>query len=265
VEGNRTAANLMLEMDLEDLQINIIRKSEEEYYVIVYDPMPVGSGLLDQMIDQWESMLEAIIEALNNCKNNCVDSCYDCHRTYKNSFYHPNLNMFEAVRLLTERKTTPKKVSSTGPSVSAIPRYITPIAMKSEMFLRKISQEHGFHPFQEQEPISLEVLLKRTLPDFYYEDQTRDLRITIYLDCLSKEIQSNEEKMKIEHYIKTILRSRGFHVMEIVSSDLDDSAIQNLHLNTLSDILKKSRFEYGFRIRTCCRIIKWVYNEKKGR
>lgn len=238
-EGIRTAANIELEMDPEDLQINLIRKSEEEYDVILYDPMPGGSGLLDQMIDQWESMIEAGIEALNNCKNNCLNSCYDCLRTYRNSFYHPNLNRFEAVRLLTERKTTPKKGPSTPPSVSAIPISVTPISIRSEVLLRKILQDHGFPPFQEQVPIPLEGSIKRTLPDFYYEDPSRDLRIAIYLDGLSKGIHGNEERMKVDHYIRTILRSKGINVIEIAASDLDDPKVMNMHLGIIGNVIKK--------------------------
>ena len=49
-EALRTAATRLLDMGLEDLQLILVRKPDEKLDLLIFDPMPGGSGLLEQML-----------------------------------------------------------------------------------------------------------------------------------------------------------------------------------------------------------------------
>jgi hypothetical protein len=226
-------------MDPEDLQIQVFRIAEEEFNVMIYDPMPGGSGLLDQIIEKWEDIISAGVDALRNCKGNCETSCYDCLRTYRNMFYHQNLDRHEAVNLLEDLNTKPKKVSSLPPNIINRPGPKGGSTNTPEMRLSRLLQEHGFPPFDKQHVIQMEGSIKRTKPDFYYEDERKDIRIAIYLDGLSKKIHGNAERQRTDHFIRSYLRSKGYNVIEIAATDLDDPAVMNMHVNSLSRALQR--------------------------
>jgi len=236
-EGIRTSANIHLEMDPDDLQLHLFRMGEEEYDIVIYDPMPGGSGLLDQMIEQWVSLLDSGIEALSNCSSNCEKSCYDCLRTYRNMFYHEHLDRHRAVELLQERKTEPKLISTIPPNIVG-KKPEGKSTNPKEMKLAKLLEEHGFPPFDRQKVIPIEGSYQRTKPDFYYEDERKDIKIAIYLDGLSKGIHGNLETKKKDHYIRTYLRANGYDVVEIAATDLDDPALMNMYYHSISNVFK---------------------------
>jgi ATP-dependent helicase YprA (DUF1998 family) len=46
--------------------------------VLLYDPMPGGSGLLDQLAERWEEVRDAALMLLTHCPSACESSCIDC-------------------------------------------------------------------------------------------------------------------------------------------------------------------------------------------
>lgn len=238
VEGLRLAANICLEMDIDDLQILLFSKGEDEFDALLYDPMPGGSGIIDQMLEDWKAIIQTGILAMENCENHCEKSCYNCLRTYWNMMSHKDLDRHVASALLRKLDSQPRLVSSVPPNISTSgpegESTNTP-----EMRLAAILKEHGFPSFQRQQEILLEGSIKRTIPDFYYENPVTNIKIAIYLDGLSKDIHGNEETMRKDHYIRTILRSKGISVVEIAVTELDDPAILELHLKIIGDSLKK--------------------------
>ena len=53
-EALRTAATRLLDMGLEDLQLLLVRKPDDKLDLLIFDPMPGGSGLLEQMLSRWQ-------------------------------------------------------------------------------------------------------------------------------------------------------------------------------------------------------------------
>jgi hypothetical protein len=53
-EALRTAATRLLDMGPDDLQLLLIRKPDDSLDLLIYDPMPGGSGLLEQMLSRWQ-------------------------------------------------------------------------------------------------------------------------------------------------------------------------------------------------------------------
>ena len=81
--------------------------------------------------------------------------------------------------------------------------------------------------------------IKRTIPEFYCEYGIRGIKEETNQDGLSKGIHGNPERQRNDPYIMTYLRSHGYEVIEIVSSDLDDSEVMKKHLRNIAFILNK--------------------------
>ena len=58
-EALRTAATRLLDMGPDDLQLLIVEKPDDKQDLLIYDPMPGGSGLLDQMLVRWQELIAA--------------------------------------------------------------------------------------------------------------------------------------------------------------------------------------------------------------
>ena len=73
------AATRVLDMHLDDLQVLVIGYVDrEEVDGFLWDPMPGGSGLLDQITERFEEIVEAAFAILNDCPSACTSSCIDC-------------------------------------------------------------------------------------------------------------------------------------------------------------------------------------------
>ena len=93
LEALRTGATRILEMDREDLNTLVIGQPGSEVALgLLYDPMPGGSGLLDQICARFPDVVEAGLEIVETCPSVCVRACIDCLYTFRNAFYHRFLN-----------------------------------------------------------------------------------------------------------------------------------------------------------------------------
>src|SRR5271166_4233903 len=99
-EGLRTAATRLLDMGHEDLQLLLVQKPDEKTDLLIYDPMPGGSGLLEQLLSRWKELVAAARELLTGCVLACDTACYSCLKTFRNQFYHALLNRHDAQPLM---------------------------------------------------------------------------------------------------------------------------------------------------------------------
>lgn len=237
-EGLRMAANISLEMEPEDLQILLFADSEESHHLLIFDPMPGGSGIIDQLIDEWAQIIGHGITALKNCTGACESACYDCLKTYRNMLYHTNLNRFRAIELLEELRNEPGKIGSIPPSegetTSEGESTNTP-----EMRLASIFERHEFPAFDRQKSIPLPGALQLTKPDFYYESADGAIKVAVYLDGLSKKIHGSEERQKIDSFIRAVLGSQKVDIEVISASALDDPVMLRYHLMSIAQKLRR--------------------------
>jgi len=241
VEGMRLAASICLEMEAEDLQVLMLPKDEGSSDVLLYDPMPGGSGLIDQIIDSWPSIIEMGITSLKNCNNQCETSCYDCLRTYRNSFHHKELNRHTAMEIMSDFVKAPVKVASLPPRSPRKPVVGTPTNI-AEFRLEKWLNDNGFKGFDKQTIIDLTgCSIKSTKPDFYYEDNVTSTRLAIYLDGMSKAIHGNQEKDRIDRLIRNWLVVNGVNVVEITAASLDDPELMDLYKRQISIYLNNRK------------------------
>ncbi|EHQ34552.1 DEAD/DEAH box helicase [Methanoplanus limicola] len=234
-EGLKAGANISLEMDTNDLDYIIIMQNEDQAEVFLYDPMPGGSGILDQVLEQWNKIIKHGVNALRNCPNNCESSCYECLKSYGNMHHHKYLDRYRAIELLEDINGPISKFGTIPP---AIEDEATPNegdnTNTAEMRFSQILEEYNFPTFVSQKEIDIPELNLKTIPDFYYEDLEGDVKIAIYLDGLSREIHGNSENYRRDEFIRTVLRSKKYSVVEVSASALDDPAILKYKLLEIS-------------------------------
>ena len=99
-EALRTAATRLLDMGPDDLQLLIVEKPNDTHDLLIYDPMPGGSGLLEQMLVRWQELIATAKNLLAGCVQECETACYACLKTFRNQFYHSMLNRHNGLELM---------------------------------------------------------------------------------------------------------------------------------------------------------------------
>ena len=223
MESLRLGASEILEMEPEDLQILVIgQPGSAAVNALLYDPMPGGSGLLDQMIERWPDVVDAAISVTEDCPSQCADACVDCLLTFRNSFYHTHLNRMAAAACL--RQWT-RSLTFTNDIPARLPSEATTglTVNDPEERLRVMLENCGLHGFKPQFEIALGLPLGTTTPDFYYAPTTDHYEgLCIYLDGMSRELHGNPERQLRDRRIREELRNRGYEVIEITNAQLFD-------------------------------------------
>lgn len=91
-------------LDVPDGDLNVTIKgveSRNEYAIILYDNVPGGAGLVDDLTNT-SRMADALNRARERVRGacGCDESCYGCLRSYRNQFAHPYLQRKDALRIL---------------------------------------------------------------------------------------------------------------------------------------------------------------------
>ena len=97
-------------MGPDDLQLLLVQKPDDKLDLLIYDPMPGGSGLLEQMLARWQELVATARELLAGCVQGCETACYACLKTFRNQFHHDRLNRHEALELMAELDHRPAGV-----------------------------------------------------------------------------------------------------------------------------------------------------------
>jgi hypothetical protein len=237
-EALRVGAARVLEMESQDLQLLPLPQANDTYHLMLYDPMPGGSGLLQQLIDRWETILHTAIEGLSNCPAKCKQSCYSCMRSYRNIFYHNLLDRHVAVQLLHNYQSRPQHERELPPVEDAMNGKRQPSNL-GEYDLAEMIIQAGLPRFEHQRPIDLGKPLGTTIADLFYEDPERNLQVAIYLDGLSKGIHGNRNQQQLDRMIRESLEGEGVDVIEIAASDLNDPEAMKRHLKRISVKLRR--------------------------
>lgn len=236
-EALRIGATQILEMDSQDLQLLPLPQSDGSYHLFLYDPMPGGSGLLQQLFEQWELILETAIRSLDQCQVNCRHSCYNCMRTYRNIFYHDLLDRHLAIQKLQDYQARPAFERELPPAQEAVVGKGQP-TNRGEKDLAEMIVQAGLPQFEHQRTIDLGKPLGTTIPDLFYEDPVRGTQLAIYLDGLSKGIHGNKNRLQLDRMIRETLEGDGIDVLEIAASDLNDPEAMKRHLKRISAKLR---------------------------
>lgn len=240
LEALRFGATHVLDMHMEDLQILVLgHVDRDEVDALLWDPMPGGSGLLDQICGRFEEIVEAALTVVQDCPSACETSCIDCLQTFRNGFYHKYLNRKIAMECL--------RAWGTHIAVShlIVPKLIPESAAQNpfpvnaaEEKLRQLLSAAGFEEGIRGKQINLDRAIGSTTPDIFYQREEEDEEgICIYLDGLSEHLHGNPATIEQDRRIRDWLRNKGYEVIEIAVSDLDDPGAMTRHFRRLAGYL----------------------------
>jgi len=238
-EALLVGATRLLEMERNDLCLNIIGESDGSTSLFIYDTMPGGSGILNQIADNWLNVCNAAKDAVENCPNKCESSCYDCLRTYNNTYYQKSLDRKKALLLVEEYRyelVFERKIIATDDS-----QYISDHGLptnKHEKTFGEWLETEGFPQFIQQKNIVIGPPFNNTIPDYYYEDEIKETKVAIYLNGLSRGIHGNEERARIDTLIRQRLSINSITVIEVSDSTLNDPEQLKLKFAEIAAALK---------------------------
>jgi hypothetical protein len=229
-ESLRTAAARLLDMGQEDLQLLIVQKPDETQDLLVYDPMPGGSGLLEQMLARWTELIDTARDVLAHCPLGCEKACYSCLQTFRNQFYHPLLNRHDALTYVGELDHEPNAYSDLNPVFEEESSETGTPSNTREGQLRRILIDNQFPAgsFRERIPTSIGL---HTSPDWLHG------KVAVYLDGMSRNLHGDPKTAQRDQLIRQALELDGYSVIVIQSRDLDDPQAVRQHLRSIASAI----------------------------
>ncbi len=225
VETLRLAAADVLEMEIEDLQVLCVTHLDRATVdAVLFDPMPGGSGLLDQMLTRWSEIVVRARALLGSCASQCQTACIDCLMHFRNAHYHRFLNRHVAAERFESAGETLLATHPIPPILPADPHAVHEDATNPpEMALRAMLIRAGLGEPQAQRSIPIGHPWGASIPDFFYPDPTgRTEGVCIFLDGLSGGIHGNPETRERDIQIRERLRELGFDVIQLPATALSD-------------------------------------------
>lgn len=213
------AASHSLDMNRDDLAwFTTLDDDEEHWGLFLYDPMPGGSGLLQQILERWEEILKGGMDILKGCPNGCPTSCYECLRTYFNQVHHDDLDRREALGLLEVLGVRPKHLNKIEP-MEEQPESVSDPTNLPEKRLERTLMDWGMTGFEPQADfIELNRINDRTQPDLFHPEK----KICIFLDG---SIHNDPVRRQQDKRRRNELRKMGYKVTEVDVGDLDNEKI----------------------------------------
>jgi len=246
LEVIRMAATQVLDMHLGDLQLLVIGHVDRDMVDgLLWDPMPGGSGLIEQIISNFPEIVKIAKEITNNCPSACDHSCIDCLQTFRNGYYHKYLDRHMALEKFEERGDSLVIENDIPPSQPTTPsRDLNSQPVNdAETKLKHLLKAAGFMDGEFQrhikfkQPINIGNQIGSTTPDIFYAgdmDDEDDKGVCIYLDGLSTSIHGNAEAAQRDREIRNWLRNNGYQVIEITVVELDDHRAMVRHFKKLA-------------------------------
>jgi len=194
-ESLRRGMAQVLEMELGDVHVLVIGEpGTGTTQALLYDPMPGGSGLLNQAIENWGEVVDAALGVVRDCPSECERSCIDCLWSFRNAYYHRFLDRKIAAERMTGWGRSLEWSHDIPAKVGDRPDDGSGPVNDAEQKLLGLLLAAGFAQPQSQYEIQVEAPYRRTLPDFFYEgEDEEDPGVCIYLDGLSAHIHGNPE------------------------------------------------------------------------
>lgn len=193
-EALRLGASDVLEMEQEDLQILVIGRAGTELVdALIYDPMPGGSGLPDQMVQRWDEAVAAARRITAECPSQCDVACVDCLLRFRNAWSHAHLDRHVAVRCIDAWGRSLQPEHEIPPLLPQAADGELPVN-EAEAALKEMLSRAGFPEPISRHEIDIGMPLGKTVVDFFCEDpDERCEGLCIYLDGLGQSMHGNAE------------------------------------------------------------------------
>lgn len=234
-EGLRTAAVRLLDMGPDDLQLLLVQKSDDKLDLLIYDPMPGGSGLLEQMLSRWKELIKTATELLAGCVQGCETACYACMKTFRNQFHHQLLNRHDALALMEKLNFEPHGYRDIVPVFEEeTPQGGTP-SNTPEARLVRLLEDHHFPAGECRKRVTTSAGLA-TSPDWLYEP----MKVAVYLDGMSKALHGDPKTAQRDQLIRGMMELDGYTVIVVQSRDLYDAQAVRQHLRNIAQAIGKA-------------------------
>jgi SOS-response transcriptional repressor LexA len=244
LEALRMAAAQVLDMHMDDLQVLVLGHVDRaEVDGCLWDPMPGGSGLLDQLCERFPEIVATARALVAQCPSMCETSCVDCLQTFRNGFYHKHLNRKVAEECLAQwgdrlavSHPIPAKQPTKDPVDGSQP------VNEAERRLLHLLRKAGFSDGVRGKQVLLDRAIGTTTPDVIYRAAKHDddEGVCIYLDGLSDHLHGNAKTAEQDQRIRGWLRGHGYEVIEIPASDLFDAGAMTRHFRRLAGYLDEN-------------------------
>jgi len=237
-EALRTGATRLLDMGPDDLQLLIIQKPDGKQDLLIYDPMPGGSGLLEQMLARWQELIAMSKELLAGCAQACETACYSCLKTFRNQFHHELLNRHTALELIDTLNHAPQDYRE----IVAVfeeerPEEGSP-SNSPEARLLRLLHEHHFPAGECRKRITTSLGIA-TEPDWVQEPT----KVAIYLDGMSRGLHGDPNVARKDQIIRQAVEVDGYRVIVIQKRDLDDPQAVRQHLRNIAQAMGREDIE----------------------
>ncbi|TVS13641.1 MAG: DUF1998 domain-containing protein, partial [Planctomycetaceae bacterium] len=247
LEDEATAVNIgeslivgavqVLDMGTGDLESLVIHRPDETVDLLIFDPMPGGSGLLDQMLQRWLEIIQATKELLHECPQGCEQACYCCLLSFRNQFNHSRLNRHQALELIASLQWTPnvyRQIEELDEETSGAASRSSP-TNNPEARLLRLLRDHHFPEGQCQVEIKTTAGLP-TRPDWLHEST----KVAIYLDGMSRYLHGDEKTAQRDQLIRQMLELDGYKVLVVQSRDLNDPQAVRMHLRNIAKAIRRN-------------------------
>lgn len=241
LEALRFAAAQVLDMTMDDLQVLVLgHVDRDDVNAVLWDPMPGGSGLLNQICERFTEIVTAARAVVDGCPSGCDTSCIDCLQTFRNGFYHKHLDRKLASQKLIawgERLQLSHDIPPVQPSQA--PGEGSYPVNEAERRLQHLLLAAGFEQGIRGEQLQLDRAIGSTTPDVIYRASHHDPDegVCIYLDGLSGHLHGDAATAEKDAQIRTWLRNNGYDVIEIAASELSDEGAMTRHFRKLAGYL----------------------------
>jgi hypothetical protein len=234
-EALRTAATRLLDMGPDDLQLLLVRKPDETLDLLIYDPMPGGSGLLEQMLSRWQELVATAREVLAGCVQGCDTACYACLKTFRNQFHHGLLNRHDALALMGDLDLAPQSYREITPVYEEQGTGTGTPSNRPEARLQRLLLDHHFPPGECRKAIRTSIGLP-TEPDWLHEDA----KVAVYLDGMSRSLHGDPKQAQKDNMIRQALELDDYRVIVVQSRDLADPEAVRQHLKNIAEAIGRA-------------------------
>jgi hypothetical protein len=231
-EALRTAATRLLDMGPDDLQLLIVEKPDDKHDLLIYDPMPGGSGLLEQMLVRWQELIATAKNLLAGCVQECETACYACLKTFRNQFYHSMLNRHDGLELMDKLNFLPEGYRDIVPVFEEEKPGEGSPSNPPEANLVSLLRDHHFPEGDCRKRIVTSIGIS-TWPDWLHEPT----RVAVYLDGMSRGLHGDPKVAQKDHIIRQAIELDGYKVIVVQSRDLNDPQAVRLHLRNIAQAM----------------------------
>lgn len=234
MESLRQGAADVLDMEISDLQVQVIGKpGSETVDALLYDPMPGGSGLLEQLLAHWPDVVAAARRLAEECPSACEASCVDCLQHFRNSFYHDKLNRHTALEAFNDWGDTLSFSHELAPVLPDETLTQQP-GNPPEQQLVALLKAAGMPTFETERPIALSGGIT-TRPDVYFHEPNDQYEgVCIYLDGMSEHLHGNAQTAAKDRQIRQELLNTEYEVIEIQYQELYDKTVMREHMRRIA-------------------------------